>query len=625
MKPKNLFLITMLTCPMFILAQDKQSTIKNEKLDEIIISENRLELPFSQTARNIQVITAKQIQQLPVRSVNEVLSMIGGVDIRQRGPFGSQADVSIDGGTFEQTLILLNGIKISDAQTAHHSLNLPVTLDAIERIEVLKGPAARIYGINALTGAINIVTKKATQNSLSTNVYSGSSFKSKEANDGSGIYWGGGAQLTGTLARDKSTHLLALNTDQYNGQRYNTATKIYRAFYQGSYQVSSKNNLDIMAGQIFNDFGANGYYAAPGDKEAREIVNTTIASVGLTYNISDRLFIKPRISNRYNEDDYRYFRHDLSRARSQHYTNILGTELHAGYITNFGTFGLGWESRWEQINSSNIGAHQRNNQGLYAEYKTIIADKLFMNAGGYANYNSDYGWQFYPGIDAAYAFLPHVKIGFNLGSSQRIPSFTDLYLNQRPGNIGNPDLKSEKAWQYEATIRYQKNTGYAQVGYFKRDISNFIDWVREDATQPYQPINSNKNTINGFNAQLKNTFYINAPSKISAGISYNYLKPNHIGYAENKTSKYVIENLKHQLISHVAYTYKNWYAQVVSKYLQRELKKGYNVTDVRLGYTYKKYGIYADATNVFNTKYTEIAATPMPGYWMVVGFKYQFQ
>jgi vitamin B12 transporter len=607
--------------PISIWGQNTEST----SLNEIIISENRLELPFSQTARNIQVITAKQIQELPVRSINEVLSLIGGVDLRQRGPFGSQADVSIDGGTFEQTLILLNGVKISDAQTAHHSLNIPVALDAIERIEVLKGPAARIYGINSLTGAINIVTKKAKENNISTNVYSGSSFKSKETNDGNGIYWGGGLQLTSTLAREKSAHLLALNTDQYNGQRYNTATKIYRAFYQGNYQLSPKNDLDIMVGQIFNDFGANGFYAAPGDKEAREIVNTSIASVGLTYKITERLFIKPRISNRYNEDDYRYFRHDLSRARSQHYTNILNTELHTGYTTNFGTFGLGWESSWQQINSSNIGSHQRNNQGFYAEYKTIIQENLFINAGGYANYNSDYGWQFFPGIDAAYSFLPHVKLGINVGSSQRIPSFTDLYLNQRPGNIGNPNLKSENAWQYEANIRYNKNTWYAQVGYFRRTISDFIDWVRNDATQPYQPINSTQNTINGFNAQLKNTFYINTASKITAGLSYNYLKPEKLQYAENITSKYVIENLKHQVITNVAYNYKNWYAQATYRYLQRELKKGYDITDIRLGYNHKNYGIYVDTTNIFDTQYTEIAAAPMPSRWVVLGVKYQLQ
>ncbi|RZK67357.1 MAG: TonB-dependent receptor, partial [Pedobacter sp.] len=149
----------------------------NTKLKEIVISENRLQTPFSKQARNIQLITKEQIAEMPVKSINEVLSFIAGADVRQRGPFGTQADISIDGGSFEQTLILLNGVKISDVQTAHHSMNIPVPLSAIERIEVLKGPAARVYGINALTGAINIVTKTSKQSAIDVNVQAGSSFE----------------------------------------------------------------------------------------------------------------------------------------------------------------------------------------------------------------------------------------------------------------------------------------------------------------------------------------------------------------------------------------------------------------------------------------------------------------
>src|SRR5690606_4997938 len=99
--------------------------------------------------KNIEIITAQDISQMPAKSINEVLAFINGVDVRQRGPFGTQADISIDGGTFEQALILLNGVKISDPQTGHHTMNIPVALDAIERIEVLRGPMARVYGVNA--------------------------------------------------------------------------------------------------------------------------------------------------------------------------------------------------------------------------------------------------------------------------------------------------------------------------------------------------------------------------------------------------------------------------------------------------------------------------------------------
>src|SRR5699024_4602395 len=165
-------------------------------LKEVVIQGNRIQVPFNQSARDIQVITQQQIEALPAKSLNEVLSYIGGVDIRQRGPFGTQTDISIDGGTSEQTLVLINGVKMIDAQTAHNMMNIPVPLTAIERIEVLRGAAARVYGINSLTGAINIVTKKEKHSSVTAQLQGGSSFKNKEEGDGSGIYGGGSAEVT---------------------------------------------------------------------------------------------------------------------------------------------------------------------------------------------------------------------------------------------------------------------------------------------------------------------------------------------------------------------------------------------------------------------------------------------
>lgn len=139
------------------VTNNKTLTLKDTtNLNEVIINQNRLQIPFSKQTRNIQIITQEDIKRLPAKSVNELLAYINGVDIRQRGPFGSQADVTIDGGSFEQTLILLNGAKISDPQTAHHSLNLPIPTDAIERIEIIKGPASRIYGINSQIGRAHV-------------------------------------------------------------------------------------------------------------------------------------------------------------------------------------------------------------------------------------------------------------------------------------------------------------------------------------------------------------------------------------------------------------------------------------------------------------------------------------
>mgnify|MGYP001289397306 CR=1 FL=1 len=616
---RKFVLLGVFATPLVSLAQSmgQDTTV----MSEVVVSENRLQIPFSKSTRNIQVVTREDIQRLSVKSVNEVLAFVGGVDVRQRGPFGTQTDIGIDGGSFDQTLILLNGVKISDAQTGHHSMNIPVPLDAVERIEVLRGPAARVYGINALTGAINIITKNQESNSFSVHAQAGSGFKEKEEGDGGGIYGGGSLQLVANIGSRSFQNLLTVSQDLSNGQRYNTASHNRKAFYQARLHVDKDNSIHWMAGTIHNTFGANGYYAAPGDKESQEVVNTSIVSVGSDHKISPRFTLKPRISYRYNEDDYRYYRDDLSKARSEHSTNAFSAELNSTFQSSIGDFGFGLETRSEKIESTNIGNHSRNNHGAYAEYRTEAIRNVLLNVGTYLNYNTDYGWQVFPGLDVAYLFHPSWKVAFNIGSSQRIPSFTDLYLNQ-PANIGNPDLKSENAWQYEASMQYHAGSVKVQTGYFYRNITEFIDWIRENEADPYQPYNFGENRVQGFNFSVGQQLRINEQSSFSYQGSYNYLVPKDLVYESDIQSKYILESLKHQAIFRLAYQYDVWHISSGNRFIKRELKNSYFLTDLRVAYRHKGVNLYADVTNALDKSYIETAAVPLPGRWFSLGINY---
>lgn len=616
----NKFYLSFTACALSIHLNAQEVKDTNQ-IKDVVIQENRMQMPFNQSARNVHMITKEEIAKLPVKTVNELLSYAAGVDLRQRGPMGTQADISIDGGSFEQTMVLLNGVKLMDSQTAHNMLNLPVTLDAIERIEILKGPAARVYGINALTGAVNIVTKKSSQPSISLHTYAGSSFQQMEEGDGKGIYGGGGLQLTANYGNEKNSHLLAISKDKYNGQRYNTAQDNTRLFYNGETRwKDNKHQVAWLASYIHNDFGANGFYAAPGDRESREVVQTALFSLSSKHQIKNWT-ISPRISNRYNEDDYRYFRHDLSRARSLHYSNALIGELNATVKTKVGVFGLGWESRFEYLNSSNMGEHHRANHGLYGEYKHIFWSKFITNVGAYVNYNTNFGWQVYPGIDAAYLLPKGFKVAVNIGSGQRIPSFTDLYLNQLPGNLGNPNLKPENAWQYEANIQYSKKTLRIKAGYFYRDVNQFIDWVRDSIQMPYSPYNIGRNQIQGINASISQYFTLKNKHRLGYNLSYNFLHPT----VDSKTylSKYVLESLRHQLIAGVNYSISGIMLGINTRWIQRELNDPYFLLDARISYQIKSFQIYSDCTNLLNTQYKEAGAVPMPPRWFSLGVRYQ--
>jgi vitamin B12 transporter len=250
-----------------------------KQLNEVLVKENRIQLPFDQQNRNLTIIDREKIKSLPARSISELLSYVSGLDVRQRGPAGSQADIGMDGGTFDQTLVLLNGIKVSDPQTGHNMMNLPITIDDIDHIEVLRGSASRIYGLNALTGAINIVTRNPVKTGVSANVFAGSSFKKDEISGDT--YANYGLHVTADVALKSSTHLFSAGQEASNGYRYNTAFNNQKVYYQGKIMVGAKDYLDLTAGYIHNNYGANAFYAAPGDKEAEETVKTTLASVAI--------------------------------------------------------------------------------------------------------------------------------------------------------------------------------------------------------------------------------------------------------------------------------------------------------------------------------------------------------
>ncbi len=153
--------IILLCIATSINAQNNVDTIK---LKEVSIASNRISLPFSKTSRTITLITSEDIVKSSATNVADLLQNVAGIDVRRRGIDGMQSDLYIRGGNFDQTLVLIDGVKMDDAQTGHHSMNAILSLDNIERIEILKGPAARIYGQNAFTGAINIVTKNVIDN-----------------------------------------------------------------------------------------------------------------------------------------------------------------------------------------------------------------------------------------------------------------------------------------------------------------------------------------------------------------------------------------------------------------------------------------------------------------------------
>src|SRR5690554_5263010 len=404
-----LFGLTLLLTTQAVFAQE-DTTVVN--LEEITIKENRMESPFNKVSRNIQVIQLARIETTPARSLQEVLSFVPGVDVRQRGVSGTQANIGIRGGSFDQTLMLINGIKLTDPQTGHHMMNIPVPLQGIQGIEVMKGPASRIYGQNAYAGAINITTALPYSKGLGIQLYGGD-------------FGMRGGSFTSSLPIGKYRQTLSASHDASDGHWYNSDFKVSNIFYEGEMDLSERNKLNLMAAYADRRFGANGFYTNS-FPDQWESVQTSLIALSHTYSY-EQWYLQSRAYWRRNDDEFRLRRNEPAFSTNNHQSDVLALEFNARYDSRLGSSGLGVEGRQEQIKSNNLGNRDRGFLGIFAEHRIELADKWDFSAGIYSNYYNEYGWKHFPGAELGFQLSPSSRLYTNYGKSYRIPSFTDLY------------------------------------------------------------------------------------------------------------------------------------------------------------------------------------------------------
>ena len=591
-----------------MLSTQAQTTLLDTTiaLQDVEIAGERIQTRFSQSARSMDILQRSDIEQLPVQNVAEILSYVPGVDNRQRGPQGVQADVGIRGGSFDQTLVLLNGIKLSDPQTGHHLLNLVVHPDQIERIEVLKGPGTRIYGPNAFAGAINIITKPGAQKGLSGSLSGGQH----------GLYQG---NIALHLPVGKWQQTLSAGLNGASGYRFNADFSMANVFYDAQRQLGI-HKIYTMAGYNQRAFGANGFYANENFKDQFEKTKTIFAAAGWKMgegNWKSDL----RSYYRQHEDDYFFNRQRPSDFHNHHISRVGGVEWNGSIDNAFGTSAFGAEWRYESIVSSNLGIHQRQIGGFYGEHR-LSGKKWQLTPGIYLNGISDYGWRAYPGVDMAFFPAKGLNLYANLAQSFRVPTYTDLYY-QSPANLGNPNLLPEQAWTYEIGSRYFYKAFLLSGAVFVRDASRLIEWVRPDALSPWQANNFIEVVSRGAEAELQ--FKRSKGLLRSARIGYTYINA---GFAVQSglQSRYILENLRHQMVlAAVLQLPAKIQASATLRIFERmNQNEAFAISDVQLSRKLWKQGeLFVQATNVFNTPYREIGTVPMPGRWMRLGLRFR--
>jgi len=638
-----LSVVYFLSTPVISIAAGQDTTeVKMEyDLDEIEVSAQRAPALYSQVARIVSVIERKEIEATPAQSIQDLLEYIAGVDVRQRGTEGVQADISIRGGTFDQILILLNGINITDPQTGHHNLNLPISLSQVERIEVLEGPAARVYGPNAFSGAINIITRQAKENALDIRV-EGGSFGYFHPN------------VSLSVAKSNWNHYVATGGKRSDGYTTNTDFSELNGFYSGHYH-SSSGKLEFQVGASKKGFGANSFYT-PKYPNQYEATKTLFSSV--RWESTGKFHVTPVLYYRRHQDRFELFRSDPASwytGHNYHLTHVYGANLNSWTDWKLGKTALGVEFRSENILSNVLGKDldepkkvpgenaeftkhgSRNTYSLFLEH-SIYYQNWTLTGGILANSisGSDLGINVFPGVDVSYHINDALKLYSSYNTSLRMPTFTDLYY-QGPTNVGNPDLKPERSETLEGGLKIQQKIISGHLVIFYRKGHDVIDWLKRDISDIWQPQNLTELKSLGTEIQL-NLSFREKFGKYFPDLNASYLFNNVSKNDEEVISRYVLDNLKHkfvgsvmvQIVSNLELNLQVLYQDREGGYIKYEdtLPVGevdydpFWLFDAKLIYARKNITLFGSVNNIFNISYSDIENVEQPGRWFKVGIIY---
>jgi len=566
-------------------------------------------LPFSENSRTITIITSEDIKQSAATNVADLLQQFAGVDIRRRGTAGMQADLYIRGGSFDQTLLLIDGVKVEDAQTGHHTMNMALPIEVIERIEIIKGPAARVFGQNAFTGAINIVTKKNQDNLVSLGIQAGS-FGQKSG------------KVTVASNLENSSHLVHVSRNISDGYRYNTDYDNQNYFIKSTFNKKALP-IDMITSFSERKFGANGFYASPAAINQYEETQTSLIGVSTELKNS-KLTLKPSLYWRRNQDEYIYVRQDPSIYRNLHQTNKVGAQINAQYSSNVGVTGFGIDMAQVYLSSNNLGQRKRFMTTMFLEHLFKLADdKLDVTPGVAVNYFSDFKFHAFPGIDIGYKISSSVKAYGNIGYTYRIPTYTDLYYSD-PTTLGDENLNPEEAIAQELGLKYNMNQFNASFALFNRDAKKLIDYVKENIDDKWQATNIAELNTKGFELNTSYNFKLGSFNQL-LNLSYTFLE-DELKNINVNFSRYSINSLKHHVTSRLSTSFiKNVSQSIVYKYAERTSGESYSVVDASMNVSLNAFEISLVANNIFNTEYTETNLVPMPKGNVLFGLTYNFK
>ena len=558
-------------------------------------------IPVSQqeSARTVVSLDA-QSNPLAFQNAEDYLRTDSSVDIQQRGGGGIMADISVRGASFEQTLVLLNGLRFDNAETSHFNLDLPIPLLTINQINVLHGEGSTLYGSDAIGGVVDFRTVTPTDTALRVKAGVGSFGENEQT-------------FVGSIARRSWNEVLAGDREFSTGF---IKDRDYRT-ENGSNELrfhSKAGDSDLLLAGDDRAYGANQFY---GPYESWERTKGWFSALIQQFSPNTQA----SIDYRRHSDIYLLERNQPDGYKNQHIDDGFEGALrdHRALAQNL-TLATGLEENTDQIDSTNLGHHGRNRGAGYAALEWLAPARGSISVGARGEVFSGGRAVFSPMIALTRWLSSTVTVHGSVGHGFRVPTYLDLYYSD-PTTIGNPNLKPESAWNFEGGVNWfpKPKLALTSTAFYSRQHDT-IDYTRAAETDPWMASNLPGVRFTG----IETSFAWQPTATETVTVSWTLLAGT--------------QNVLHGLQSEYVFNYPvnnariTWTQHLSSQIalntrlgvVQRFQQSPYAVWDTSLSRQIEWFRPYLQMTNLTNTGYQEIVNVRMPGRGFVGGVEMVF-
>jgi len=633
----------------------KSSTQQSFSLDTLLVQTIRIPLKSSETGRSISILTKEQIQQLPATTFYELLQTICGVEVQSRGGFGVQGDIVMRGSTFSQVLVLIDGMKINDPLTGHFNCYVPVSNMEIERIEILKGAGASMYGPDAVGGVINVITKgfdslKNGTTSSGSISYGDNNLVSSTASvfhKSNKFYVGLGASINHSLG-DSILPVVVNDTTTLEG--YRNYFDIKNVSLSAGFKINDLWELKVRSSILSSDFNARYFYTNSELDKSTEITSNWFNRVQLQRKSNSGSILDINASYKRSNDEFMYSPDFPStNIHTMDYLNLTvnnSNEINEKLIVKSGI-----QADLRKIESNDRGNHSDYHFGAYlmGVYKS---NNLVLTAIAREDYDENYGFEFCPQINASYS-MDNFVLRASAGRSIRAADYTERFISNnidslKPGrNLGNPDLMAERGWSEEIGINYSpfKNSLF-KATIFSRQSSNIIDYMLTNESEIgsvsdmgslysgedyFFAKNIKDVNVNGFELELNSKFLISENRTLNWQMAYTFtdISNDNLGVYLSSFAKHLINT---QLIldyNSFKFSISGLYKErnaLVAETISSNLDKNYFLLNGRVGLEIESgVSLNIQILNITNTYYQNILGAKMPGRWLMGGISWRLE